>query len=62
MLVPVSAIFEDLKCSPIEEVLENFHVTRDQVQSVLDSAAIDDRHTAIKQQIKSPFSRRRPGT
>ncbi|MBL8228245.1 MAG: DUF433 domain-containing protein [Bryobacterales bacterium] len=37
--VPVSAIFENLKCSPIEEVLENFHVTRDQVQAVLDFAA-----------------------
>jgi uncharacterized protein (DUF433 family) len=37
--VPVSAIFENLKTSPIEEVLENFHVTREQVQSVLDFAA-----------------------
>jgi uncharacterized protein (DUF433 family) len=37
--VPVSAIFENLKTSPIEEVLENFHVTRDQVQTVLDFAA-----------------------
>lgn len=37
--VPVSAIFENLKCSRIEEVLENFHVTRDQVQAVLDFAA-----------------------
>jgi len=37
--VPVSAIFENLKSSPIEEVLENFHVTRDQVQTVLDFAA-----------------------
>ena len=27
--VPVSAIFENLKCSSIDEVLENFHVTRD---------------------------------
>ncbi len=34
--VPVSAIFENLKCSPIEEVLENFHVSRDQVQAVLE--------------------------
>jgi uncharacterized protein (DUF433 family) len=25
--VPVAAIFENLKNSPIEEVLENFHVT-----------------------------------
>jgi uncharacterized protein (DUF433 family) len=37
--VPVSAIFENLKSSPIEEVLENFPVTRDQVQTVLDFAA-----------------------
>ena len=37
--VPVSAIFENLKSSPLEEVLENFHVTRDQVQAVLDFAA-----------------------
>jgi uncharacterized protein (DUF433 family) len=37
--VPVSAIFENLKTSPIDEILENFHVTRDQVQTVLDFAA-----------------------
>jgi uncharacterized protein (DUF433 family) len=37
--VPVSAIFENLKCSPLDEVLENFHVSREQVQSVLDFAA-----------------------
>ena len=37
--VPVSAIFENLKSSPIEEVLENFPVTRDQIQTVLDFAA-----------------------
>jgi uncharacterized protein (DUF433 family) len=37
--VPVSAIFENLKTSPLEEVLENFHVTREQVQTVLDFAA-----------------------
>ena len=37
--VPVSAIFENLKTSPMEEVLENFHVTRDQVQAVLDFVA-----------------------
>ena len=37
--VPVSAIFENLKSSPIEEVLENFHVTREQIQCVLDFAA-----------------------
>ena len=34
--VPVSAIFENLKDSPMEEVLENFPVTRDQIQNVLD--------------------------
>src|SRR5271156_5791238 len=37
--VPVAAIFENLKSSSLEEVLENFHVTRDQVQTVLDFAA-----------------------
>ena len=34
--VPVSAIFENLKDSPMEEVFENFPVTRDQIQNVLD--------------------------
>ena len=29
--VPVAAIFENLKTSPIDEVLENFHVTREQI-------------------------------
>jgi uncharacterized protein (DUF433 family) len=37
--VPVAAIFENLKNSPLEEVLENFHVTREQVRCVLDFAA-----------------------
>ena len=37
--VPVSAIFENLKTSTIDEVLENFHVTREQIQCVLDFAA-----------------------
>ena len=37
--IPVSAIFENLKDSPMEEVLENFHVTREQIQTVLDFAA-----------------------
>lgn len=37
--VPVSAIFENLKTSSLEEILQNFHVTRDQVQAVLDFAA-----------------------
>jgi uncharacterized protein (DUF433 family) len=37
--VPVSAIFENLKTSSIDEVLENFNVTREQIQTVLDFAA-----------------------
>lgn len=37
--VPVWAIFENLKTSSIDDVLENFHVTREQVQCVLDFAA-----------------------
>ena len=37
--VPVSAVFENLKTSPLEEILENFPVTREQVQTVLDFAA-----------------------
>lgn len=37
--VPVSAVFENLKCSTIDEVLENFHVTKEQVLAVLDFAA-----------------------
>jgi uncharacterized protein (DUF433 family) len=37
--VPVSAIFENLKTSSVDEILENFHVTREQVQTVLDFAA-----------------------
>jgi uncharacterized protein (DUF433 family) len=37
--VPVAVVFENLKTSPLEEVLENFHVTRQQVQTVLDFAA-----------------------
>jgi uncharacterized protein (DUF433 family) len=38
--VTVSAIFENLKSSAVEEVLENFpNITREQVQTVLDFAA-----------------------
>ena len=48
--VPVSAIFENLKTSPMEEVLENFHVTRDQVEAVLDFAAKSTEKTAISLQ------------
>ncbi|MCX6593966.1 MAG: DUF433 domain-containing protein [Acidobacteria bacterium] len=43
--VPVSAIFENLKTSPMEEVLENFPVTREQVLAVLDFAARSARTT-----------------
>jgi uncharacterized protein (DUF433 family) len=43
--VPAAAIFENLKTSPIEEILENFHVTREQVQSVLDFAARSSQHS-----------------
>jgi uncharacterized protein (DUF433 family) len=39
MRVPVSAIFGNLKTSSLEAVLENFHVTREQVQRALDLAA-----------------------
>ena len=41
--VPVSVIFENLKTSTIEEVLENFHVTREQIWTVLDFAARSSR-------------------
>ena len=37
--VPVSAVFENLKCSSLDEVLENFNVSREQVQGVLGFAA-----------------------
>lgn len=37
--VPVAAIFTNLKNGSIEEVVRNFHVTRDQIQTVLDFAA-----------------------
>ncbi|MDX2179439.1 MAG: DUF433 domain-containing protein [Bryobacteraceae bacterium] len=37
--VPVSAIFENLKSSSLDEILENFPVSRAQVQAVLDFAA-----------------------
>jgi uncharacterized protein (DUF433 family) len=37
--VPVSAIFENLKSSSLDEVLENFPVGREQVQAVLDFIA-----------------------
>lgn len=45
--VPVSAIFENLKNSSIEEVLENFHVTREQILTVLDFAA-KSTHTPLE--------------
>jgi uncharacterized protein (DUF433 family) len=38
--MPVSAIFENLEAgSDIEEIIEQFHVTREQVQAVLEFAA-----------------------
>jgi uncharacterized protein (DUF433 family) len=38
--VTVSAIFENLKSSPMDEVLENFpNVTREQIQAVLEFVA-----------------------
>ena len=38
--MPVSTIFENLEAgSDIEEILEQFHVTREQVQAVLEFAA-----------------------
>jgi uncharacterized protein (DUF433 family) len=43
--VPVLAIFENLKTSPMEEVLENFDATRDQVQAVLDLASMSTQPT-----------------
>ena len=38
--MPVSAVFENLRAgSDIEEIIEQFHVTREQIQAVLDFAA-----------------------
>lgn len=37
--VPVAAVFENLKTSTMEEVLENFHITREQVHVVLQFVA-----------------------
>ena len=38
--MPVSAIFENLEAgSDIEEIIEQFHVTREQIQAVLEFAA-----------------------
>ena len=38
--MPVSAVFENLEAgSSIEEIIEQFHVTREQVQAVLEFAA-----------------------
>jgi uncharacterized protein (DUF433 family) len=37
--VPVAAVFENLKTSAIEEVLENFHLIREQVHVVLQFVA-----------------------
>ena len=38
--MPISVIFENLAYgSSIEEIMENYHVTREQIQAVLDFAA-----------------------
>lgn len=38
--MPISVIFENLEYgSSIEEIMENYHVTREQIQAVLDFAA-----------------------
>lgn len=38
--MPVATVFENLEAgSSIEEIIEQFHVTRDQIQSVLEFAA-----------------------
>jgi uncharacterized protein (DUF433 family) len=38
--MPISVIFENLEYgSSIEEIMENYHVTRGQIQAVLDFAA-----------------------
>ena len=38
--MPVSVIFENLEYgAPIEEIIENYHVTREEVQAVLEFAA-----------------------
>ena len=38
--MPVATVFENLEAgSDIEEIIEQFHVTREQVQAVLDFAA-----------------------
>ncbi len=38
--MPVSAVFENLEAgSDIDEIIEQFHITRDQIQAVLEFAA-----------------------
>ena len=38
--MPVATVFENLEAgSPIEEIVEQFHVTREQIQAVLEFAA-----------------------
>jgi uncharacterized protein (DUF433 family) len=38
--MPVAAVFENLRAgSDIEEIIEQFHVTREQIQAVLEFAA-----------------------
>ena len=48
--VAVAAIFTNLKNSPMEEVLCNFHVTRDQIQTVLDFAAKSAQTTLMREE------------
>lgn len=52
--VPVAATVENLKSSPIDEVLKNFHITRDQIQAVLDFAARSAKPTPTLQKIPQP--------
>jgi uncharacterized protein (DUF433 family) len=37
--LPVAAIFENLESSSVAEVMENFHVTREQITAVLEFVA-----------------------
>jgi len=38
--MPVATVFENLEAgSPIEEIIEQFHVTREQIEAVLEFAA-----------------------
>ena len=54
--MPVATIFENLEAgSDIDEIIEQFHVTREQVQAVLEFAARSlDSPPAIVSSIVSP--------